>query len=96
MDLEVIRELFEIIEDRRDSPKHGSYVSKIMAEGSKKILKKINEEAKELVIAAPGKGKDLSVHEAADLLFHTLVLIAYKRIPLADVLDELRRRRIGR
>lgn len=67
-----------------------------MAEGSKKILKKINEEAKELAVAAPGKGKNSSIHEAADLLFHVLVLITYKRVSLSDVLDELRQRRTSR
>jgi len=96
MDLEVLREVFEVIEDRRDNPKPGSYVSKLISGGAEKILKKIGEEETELTVAAMGSDKDSLVHEAADVIFHIMTLLAYKRVPLADVLNELRRRRVNR
>ena len=96
MDLEVLREVFEVIEDRRDNPKPDSYVSGLISKGLEKILKKIGEETTELTVAATGSGKDSLVHEAADLIFHVMILLAYKRVPLAAVLNELRRRRVNR
>ena len=96
MDLEVLREVFEVIEDRRDNPKPDSYVSGLISKDLEKILKKIGEETTELTLAATGSDKDSLVHEAADLIFHVMILLAYKRVPLAAVLNELRRRRVSR
>lgn len=96
MDLEVLREVFGVIEDRRDNPKPDSYVSKLLSGGLEKILKKIGEETTELTVAATGSDKASLVHEAADLVFHIMILLAYKRVSLADVLTELRRRRVNR
>jgi len=93
MDLKVLQEVFKVIEDRREYPKPGSYVSKMMSSGLEGILKKIGEETTELTMSAGGSDKDAIVHEAADVIFHLMILLAYKRISLADVLDELRGRR---
>lgn len=96
MDLEVLREVFEVIEDRRDNPNPDSYVSGLISKGLEKILKKIGEETTELTVAATGSGKDSLVHEAADVIFHIMILLSYKQVPLAAVLNELRRRRVAR
>jgi phosphoribosyl-ATP pyrophosphohydrolase len=63
-----------------------------MAKGVDKVLKKLGEEATELVIAGKGGVRDEIVYEAADLFFHTLVLLGYYDIPPEDVYAELRRR----
>ncbi|MFQ6085806.1 MAG: phosphoribosyl-ATP diphosphatase [Candidatus Bathyarchaeia archaeon] len=91
VDLEVLREVFTVIEDRRDRPRPDSYVSGLMSGGLRAVIEKVDEESLELREAARGRG-DL-VHETADLIFHVMVLLAFKRVPLAAVLDELRRRR---
>lgn len=96
MDLEVLREISEVIEDRRRNPKPDSYVNKLLSGGAEKVLKKIGEEATELTVAAMGNDKDSLVHETADLIFHIMILLAYKQVTLADVLNELRRRRVNR
>ncbi len=85
---EVLDEVFAVIEERRDSPKKGSYVSSLIASG--KASDKIEEEAGELIDA---RKKQEIVHEAADLMFHTMVLLAAKGVKLEDVMEELRRRR---
>lgn len=93
LDLEVLREVFEIIVDRRDRPKTDSYVCGLMSQGLEGILEKIGEETKELAKAARREHKDTIVHEAADLIFHIMMLLAYQNTQLSEVLDELRRRR---
>jgi len=91
MGTEILDEVFAVIEDRRDRPKDGSYVSNLLASG--RVLKKIDEEARELVEAAQGSDRQAIVHEAADLIFHTMVLLAVKGVELEEVMKELRRRR---
>lgn len=69
-----------------------SYVAKLHAKGLPKITQKLGEEAVETVIAALSGSREELVGEAADLLFHLLVLLSAKDVPLADVLAELDRR----
>ena len=69
-----------------------SYVAKLNAKGLSKIAQKLGEEATETVIAALAQDRDELVGEAADLLFHLLVLLGAKGVPLAEVLAELDRR----
>jgi len=88
---EILDEIFEVIKDHRDNPKEGSYVSNLLASG--KVCEKIEEEALELIEAAHGEDRQAVVHEAADLLFHTMVLPAAKGIRLEEVTGELKRRR---
>ncbi|RLI28564.1 phosphoribosyl-ATP diphosphatase [Candidatus Bathyarchaeota archaeon] len=90
---EILLEVFRVVEDRRDNPKPESYVSGLMAKGLNAILEKISEEAGELVEAAEVKPDSEVVHEAADLLFHMMVLLAYRRIKLEAVFEELAGRR---
>lgn len=88
----IIDALYEVILQRRDNPSNTSYTSTLMQKGIDKILKKVGEEATEVVIAAKGGVRDEIVYEVADLLFHTLVLLGYKDIPPQAVFDELSRR----
>ena len=91
---DLIREIYQVLEDRRDNPVD-SYTSKLMQDDKKaaedKILEKIGEESAEVIIAS--KNNDNLVHESADLIFHTLLLLVYKGVELDELLDELKRRR---
>ena len=90
----IIREVYEVLESRRDNP-IDSYTSKIMQDSNKKaeykILEKIAEEAGEVLIAS--KNDENLVYESVDLIFHTLLLLVYKGIDLDNVFDEFERRR---
>ena len=77
---------------RRGADPDSSYVAKLNAKGIGKISQKLGEEAVETVIAALSQDRQALVGEAADLLFHLLVLLGAKDVPLADVLAELDRR----
>jgi phosphoribosyl-ATP pyrophosphohydrolase len=88
----VLQDLYKIILDRKLNPSDKSYTSSLMTKGIDKILKKLGEESTELVIAGKGGERSEIVYEAADLFYHTLVLLAYCDIPLDEVLLELRGR----
>ena len=77
---------------RRSADPETSYVAKLHAKGLGKIAQKLGEEATETVIAALSESREALTGEAADLLFHLLVLLDAKGVPLADVLAELDRR----
>jgi phosphoribosyl-ATP pyrophosphohydrolase len=77
---------------RRSADPDSSYVAKLNAKGLGKIAQKLGEEATETVIAALTESRESLVGEAADLLFHLMVLLSAKDVPLADVLAELDRR----
>ena len=91
---EIIREVYEVLESRRDNP-IDSYTSKIMQDSDKraedKILEKIAEEAGEVLIAS--KNDENLVYESVDLIFHTLLLLVYKGVNLDEVFEEFERRR---
>jgi phosphoribosyl-ATP pyrophosphohydrolase len=91
---EVIREIYQVLEDRRDNP-IDSYTSRLMQDDEKraedKILEKIGEEAAELIIAS--KNNEKLVYEAADLIFHTMLLLAYKGVELDELFKEFQIRR---
>ena len=88
----MIDELFAIITDRKTHPQPGSYTNQLLDAGENKILKKINEEATEVIVAAKVEGSQRLVEEVADLFYHTLVLLASRDIELEAVKAELRRR----
>jgi len=93
MGTEILDEVFTVIEDRRNNPKKGSYVSSLLAEGETKVIEKFEEEAGELSVAAKGDEKANTIHETTDVVFHLMVLRAATGIRLDDVMEELRRRR---
>jgi phosphoribosyl-ATP pyrophosphohydrolase len=88
----MLSELFAIIEDRKANPTAESYTARLLAEGEDRILKKVGEEAVEVLLAAKGQGEQRLIEETADLFYHTLVLLASKGLSLEDVEAELRRR----
>ena len=89
---DTLARLEAVIAARRDADPDSSYVARLNAKGLGKIAQKLGEEATDTVIAALGEDRQALVGEAADLLFHLLVLLAARQVPLADVLAELDRR----
>ncbi|WP_367914016.1 bifunctional phosphoribosyl-AMP cyclohydrolase/phosphoribosyl-ATP diphosphatase HisIE [Leadbetterella sp. DM7] len=87
-----IRYLTGIIHDRKLNPSGQSYTASLFAKGINKVAQKVGEEAVELVIEAKDDHKDLFLGEAADLLFHYLVLLEAKEVELDEVLDVLIKR----
>jgi phosphoribosyl-ATP pyrophosphohydrolase len=88
----MLNELFEIIEARKRERPQGSYTAELLSGGEDEILKKVGEEAMEVILAAKGQGKQRLVEETADLFYRVLVMLASKNLTLADIEDELRRR----
>lgn len=89
---ETLARLEATIAQRRAADPDSSYVAKLNAKGTGKIAQKLGEEATETVIAALTQDKAALVGEAADLIFHLMVLLGNKGVPFADVLAELDRR----
>lgn len=89
----VLHALFATILDRQASPRPSSYTAHLLESGEDEILKKVGEEAMEVILAAKGQGDERITAEVADLLYHLLVLLAFRRLDLADVEAELARRR---
>jgi phosphoribosyl-ATP pyrophosphohydrolase len=82
-------ELYQIICDRRDHPSSASYTASLFAQGEDEMIKKVGEEAIEIVLAAKGQGDERLVSEVADLAYHVLVLLASRRLLPADIENEL-------
>ncbi len=91
-DLDFIGILADIIKDRHENPSDKSYTSSLFEKGINKVAQKVGEEAVELVIEAKDQNDDLFKNEAADLIYHLLVLLEAKNIPLGDVIRELKNR----
>ncbi len=88
----MLDELFLIIEDRKANPRPGSYTNRLLSAGEDEVLKKVGEEAMEVILAAKGQGDARLIEELADLYYHTLVLLAVKGLTLDQVEEELRKR----
>lgn len=89
----VLYELAEVIADRRENPQEGSYTNYLFEKGIDKILKKIGEESAEIIIGSKNEGTDELRYEAADFLYHLLVLMNEKELSLAALFEELQGRR---
>lgn len=92
MDNAILQRLAQILAQRKLADPSSSYVAQLYAKGTDKILKKIGEEATEVVIAGKGGQKDEIVYETADLWFHCMILLAQQDIDFNEVLQELDRR----
>jgi phosphoribosyl-ATP pyrophosphohydrolase/phosphoribosyl-AMP cyclohydrolase len=88
----ILESVLRIIAARKASPQPGSYTTKLFEAGHDKILKKVAEEAGEVLIAAKGGKREEIVYEVADLLFHTLMVLGYHDLSLHEVYEELGRR----
>lgn len=85
--------LYELIKGRKTDPQEGSYTTYLFNKGLDKILKKVGEECTEVIIGAKN-GKEETVFEIADLLYHTFVLMVEKKITVEEVIDELAKRHV--
>lgn len=93
---DVLPELYEVIEDRRQNPVEGSYTHSLFEKGQDKILKKVGEEAAETIIASKNNSQGEVIYEMADLWYHCLVLLAWHGVDLEELLSELEKRRSGK
>ena len=89
---DILEAIYQIILDRKHHPTEQSYVASLYAKGLDKILGKIGEEATEVAVAGKGGDPEQIVYEAADLIFHLLVLLGHYDLPPERVYAELRRR----
>lgn len=87
-----LQQLENVIRQRRDQPDDNSYTTSLFKRGINKIAQKVGEEAVELVIEAKDNNADLFLNEAADLLFHYLILLSAKGYELGDVVKILESR----
>jgi len=90
--LETLATLEAVIRDRLSNPKAGSYTAELAAAGRLKVAQKFGEEAVETVVAAVAEDDERLTAEAADLVYHLLVLLNLRGLGLADVVAELERR----
>ncbi len=88
-----LSELYDTICQRRDHPNPNSYTARLMEQGEDEMVKKVGEEAIEVILAAKAQGNQRLVEELADLTYHTLVLMAYRNLTPADITSELEKRR---
>ena len=89
---DILQRLAETLEARKQASPESSYVAKLFSRGEDAILKKIGEEATELILASKEGDRSHLVYETADLWFHCMVLLAQHGVSAADVLNELARR----
>ena len=91
--LEILADLAEAVVRRRGAAPDESYTAKLLSQGVEKCAKKLGEEAIEAALAAVAGDKQHLTKEAADLLYHLLVLLAACDVPLADVMAEIESRK---
>lgn len=89
---DILAAVYRVIKERKANPTDASYTAKLFEKGIDKILKKVGEEATEVVIAGKGGKREEIVYETADLFFHSLVLLGYYDIDPEEIYGELRRR----
>lgn len=86
--------LFELIKGRKSDPQEGSYTTYLFQKGIDKILKKVGEEATEVIIAGKGGSKEELIYEIADLTYHVMVLMAEQNVTMKEVFAELASRHV--
>lgn len=88
----IIEKVFNMINDRKNNPKEGSYTNYLLDQGIDKICKKVGEEAAETIIAAKNSNKDDLIGEISDLVYHVLVLMFEKNITVREIKNKLAQR----
>jgi phosphoribosyl-ATP pyrophosphohydrolase len=91
-DLDFLATLESIIKDRIANPSESSYTAKLVATGTKRVAQKVGEEGVELALAAVDGDQDELRNEAADLIYHVLVLLSSRGVAFADVVATLKSR----
>jgi phosphoribosyl-ATP pyrophosphohydrolase len=89
---DTLERVFAVVADRKANPKPGSYTNRLLEAGEDEIVKKIGEEAVEVILAAKSQGDQRVISELADLAYHCLVLLAQRNLTPDDVAAELERR----
>jgi phosphoribosyl-ATP pyrophosphohydrolase len=92
MSNDILQRLTDTMEARKNAAPESSYVAKLFSKGEDAILKKVGEEATEVILASKQGDKTHLVYEVADLWFHSMVLLAHHGLSAQDVLSELARR----
>ena len=90
--LKVLEDVYSIILDRKDHPKEGSYTNYLYDKGIDKVLKKLGEEATEIIIAAKNPDTEEIKYEISDFIYHLMVLMAEKGVTWEDITQELSQR----
>ena len=95
--MDTLQGLYDVVQGRKENPQEGSYTCYLFEKGLDKILKKCGEECTEMVIAAKNQDNEELANEICDLLYHILVLMAERELPLSEVqaILEQRRQKIG-
>lgn len=94
-DIAFLEDLETIIRNRLQEPSAESYTASLVSAGRRRIAQKVGEEGVELALAAAAGDRDEVIDEAADLLYHMMVLLADQELGLKDVCDRLRTRHSG-
>ena len=92
MDNSTLKNLYNVVIDRRDNPQEGSYTCYLFKMGIDKILKKVGEECAETIIAAKNGDNNETIGEISDLIYHLTVMMVQEGIDIDDVMAELDRR----
>lgn len=90
---DILQEVYDIVVDRKNNPKEGSYTNYLFSKGLDKILKKVGEETSEVIIGSKNENKDEIRYEIADLLYHLTVLMVHQGLTWDDICMELQSRR---
>lgn len=93
LDPNILFSLYNLIKERKNRPKAGSYTEYLFQEGLDKILKKVGEESSEVIIAAKNQSPEEMTNEISDLLYHLIVLMVNENLEFDEVLNELNERR---
>jgi phosphoribosyl-ATP pyrophosphohydrolase len=89
---DTLQSVFATIKERQTNPKPGSYTNSLFDAGIDEITKKVGEEAVEVIIAAQHQGNERLISEMADLVYHSMVLLAHAGLTPEDVAAELQKR----
>ncbi|MGB9679246.1 MAG: bifunctional phosphoribosyl-AMP cyclohydrolase/phosphoribosyl-ATP diphosphatase HisIE [Thermoanaerobacteraceae bacterium] len=92
IEIDILSKVYERVKDRKMNPKEDSYTNYLFEKGIDKILKKVGEEATEVVIASKNNSRDEMIYEVSDLIYHMIVLLVEKKISLNDIFIELENR----
>ena len=95
-DIAFIGQLETIVQERLKNPSDESYTAKLAAAGTKRIAQKLGEEGVELALAATSGDREEIIDEAADLIYHLIVLLADQGLSLTDIANRLEIRHLGR
>lgn len=90
--MDAIKQLAEVIEQRKQNPEEGSYTCYLFEKGLDKVLKKCGEECAETIIAAKNEDKEELKNEIADLVYHVLVLMSIKQVKVEEIEEILKQR----